>query len=397
MPDSSRSRLIVTLVCLVVGPGAAWLAYRRVMEERRESVVIPEPAVEVKPEKWLAKRNWIENFPGSTLERFELSEEEARVLLPQLEHEWSRFDPRMYFCYRPQLDHYLPFEEHPDGGYRVVTNSLGMRRDTEVAQERPDLRVLVAGDSHPDGVCNNAENFTALAEAALEARHPGRSIEVLNASRGGQGPFNYIGTLESFGHLEPHRFVLWFSGSNDFFDPLYLGKAFRGHPRSGLREEAEVKRTRARQIHMPTYTAGIHSTYYLIEEPAMVDYSLGLCEDILREVHLICARDGIEPLVVFLPAPLFLPRAKPNERAAEMMRVLEVEEETLAAQAMHMEEQLTGICETLGVPLLNLRSVLAPRADECFYEFDLHLNPAGHRVVSELLLGYWSELEELAD
>ena len=214
MPASSGFRAAVSCACLCVGLTGSVILYRvlRAEQEGALEVVLVEPQFELEQLEPELERNraqpqpgpkWIQNFPGSTLKRFELTEERAQRLFPQIEHPWNRFDPLMYFGYEPDLHVRMKLEAHPDGFYWVTTNSLGLRREGEIAVQQPDLRILVAGDSHVDGVCNNSEAFPALLESALAADRPGQVVEVLNAARGGQSPFNYLGTLEKWGFRVP--------------------------------------------------------------------------------------------------------------------------------------------------------------------------------------------------
>ena len=101
----------------------------------------------------------------------------------EIDGELTVYDPYSYFRHRGNLDVERPWEEHPDGRWMLRTNSLGMRRDSEPAAERPDLRVLVVGDSHTDGVCDNDESYCALLEAAL-ARSGERVARLPSSTRG---------------------------------------------------------------------------------------------------------------------------------------------------------------------------------------------------------------------
>lgn len=390
MPASNRFRVTVSLICLAVGLIGALVAYRltRGGGGGSPSVEVVAPLLKEDDPEWVWEREWIKNFPQSTLKRFTLTEEQAQLVFPQLNHAWTRFDPVMYFGYRPDLHERVEFDEHADGVYWVTTNSLGLRRDSELSGTKPELRLLVAGDSHADGVCNNAETFSALLEERLD--RPDRRVDVLNACRGGQSPFNYLGTLEKFVDLEPDVFLLWFTGSNDFMDPMFLGKAFRGHPRTGLGTQVEARRKQAMDLNMAAFTAGVHSASYFLARPDQVQYSLDLCRDILLEVRLVCEREGIELCVLYMPAPIFMPREEAPADLARMLEILGFSHDQLAQQARTMDAQLWGLCDDLGLRLIDLGPHLSRGNGACFYREDLHLNPAGHRVVRDAVL------EELA-
>jgi hypothetical protein len=92
--------------------------------------------------------------------------------------------------------------------------------------QQPALRILVTGDSHTDGVCNNSESFTNLLEAELSAAHPGEAIEALNAGKGAYSFYNYLGVLERLLPLRPDVFVVAVYGGNDFVESLALRHTF---------------------------------------------------------------------------------------------------------------------------------------------------------------------------
>src|SRR5690606_18882269 len=112
-----------------------------------------------------------------------LSLNTARLFFPQAG--MSRpFNQEFYFSRAPNLEVRVPWPEHPNGEYVMRTNALGMREDEEVDPCRPDLRILVTGDSHTDGICANSESFCNRLEARLAAEDGGRTVEALNAAAG---------------------------------------------------------------------------------------------------------------------------------------------------------------------------------------------------------------------
>ena len=85
------------------------------------------------------------------------------------------YDPWTYFRQRPNIVEKEPWPERADGQWMLRTNDLGFREDAALPVPRPALRVLVTGDSHTDGVCNNDESFANLLEARLRAHQIGRA------------------------------------------------------------------------------------------------------------------------------------------------------------------------------------------------------------------------------
>src|SRR5688572_18322640 len=67
----------------------------------------------------------------------------------------QQYDPWSYYAHIPNLDAPVPFPEHPAGAWRLRTNGDGLREDGDIGSDRPSVRVLVCGDSHTDGFCDN--------------------------------------------------------------------------------------------------------------------------------------------------------------------------------------------------------------------------------------------------
>lgn len=74
----------------------------------------------------------------------------------------QRYDPWSYFTHKPGLDIEVPWPEHPEGHWRYATNSLGLREDGELLEGRPDLGILVTGNSHTDGFCSRDRVLVGL-------------------------------------------------------------------------------------------------------------------------------------------------------------------------------------------------------------------------------------------
>ena len=171
--------------------------------------------------------------PGAppALVREPLTEEQAAAFFPGLRQGGRDvFDPVTYYRQKPDLDLKRRLKEHPLGKWRVTTNAQGFRNARDLLPEKPDLRVLVTGDSHVDGVVPMEELATTVLERLLVEDEPDRGVEVLNAARGGYSFFNYLGVIEKYAALDPDVFVVVFYGGNDFAESLPLYKYFRHLP-----------------------------------------------------------------------------------------------------------------------------------------------------------------------
>jgi hypothetical protein len=144
-----------------------------------------------------------------------ISEQDARVLFA-VSTRGQRYDAFSAYAHNPNLNYDVAWSEHPRGHWLYRTNSIGLREDGELAVERPDLRVIVTGDSHVDGFCDNADSFPHVLGARLAVAHPSSTVEVINAADGGYSFYNYSGVLAAHLALRPHVFVVTVHGGNDF-------------------------------------------------------------------------------------------------------------------------------------------------------------------------------------
>lgn len=387
-------RTTITLACAVLGIGLALNVSERLGRDRvADTIEYFEPDADALVAFEAESATGTDVLAGDEdppLRRFRIPAYLAARIFPT--DGGNRYDPATYYAYRPNMNHRIRFQEHPKKRWFLRTNGLGMRRDEEVAEEPPALRVLVAGDSHADGVCNNEEGFPALVEAELERRHPGRAIEVLNASHGGYEPYNYLGVLEKYLYLKPDAFVVMITGGNDFTGVLQLAHMFEGTAMVGLPvEELEHKQT-AMDTSRPALASGCHALHYFKHVPGELDFALDATSDVLREIVRVCRHEGIRPLLIYLPAQAALDWEDPPSHLVAVKEVLGLTPGDLEL-ADTLRDRLLDACEELGLPAVDLGDVLRP--DAHFYRSDLHLNTHGQAAVAELLVERFDRAPEL--
>ena len=91
----------------------------------------------------------------------------ARELFPINVRE-QPWDELSYMRHIPNRDDPIRMKEVPNGVWSMRTNALGLREDAEPLAAKPDLRILVTGDSHTDGVCENRDSFPHVLQRALD-------------------------------------------------------------------------------------------------------------------------------------------------------------------------------------------------------------------------------------
>lgn len=313
------------------------------------------------------------------LGRLKIEEELARQLFG-LDHPYNRYDPQAYFTHEPNLDAERRFKEHPLGSWRMRTNSLAMRRDSEPSVEAPSLRVLVVGDSHVDGICNNSESLCAVAEEALESAHPGARVEVLNGARGGHSLWNYLGVIERHLTLKPDLVVVTVFGGNDFTDVLFLGHAFQGTRPRGLTPESKARRAQALQESRYVIGQGYGTLLFFKEQPKELEFAMETSRDILEVIARTCSDAGAELLLMYLPSPLSLPFEAEPRGASAIRALLGLAQEDLSLPSL-IHAQLFSTCYALDLKTLDLTPLLEECRDACFWRTDLHLSLEGQERV----------------
>ena len=377
------------LLGLILGP-LGWLAWSR--QPQNDQLVFYRPS---RPAIAALTQRVRDGESADDLGRIPIELELARLIFG-LDHPYNRYDPQAYYTHEPDLNARCSFKEHPDRAWTMRTNSLGMRRDSEPSVSSPDLRVLVVGDSHVAGICNNSENLCAIAESVLEANHPGASIEVLNAARGGYSFWNYLGVLEKYLSLSPDVVVVTVFGGNDFTDVLLLAHVFEGTISRGLKPESKARREEALDESHYLLGQGYGTLLFFKDRPAELDFSLDASRRILEQIALTCSDSGAELLVMYLPSPLALPFEEAPRKEARVRAILDLDEEDLAFFNTLAARFLSTTAE-LGITTSDLTLILGDCADRCFWETDLHLSVHGHRRVGRHLASRLQSLQVVGE
>jgi lysophospholipase L1-like esterase len=296
------------------------------------------------------------------------------------------YDPDMVARHKPSKRLRQRLAEHPRRGWRLVTNSLGLREDEEVAEERPDVRVLVVGDSHVDGVCDNADGFPHVLERALAEEHPGRSIEILNGGTGGWSFYNYLGALEGWAELAPDVFVVTVYGGNDFYGALDLHHYHRRERLPSRSSETVGRLVRLAKENMGIPAQFYNQVVYFHDHPGEEEAALAMAVEVTAEIERRCEELGARLLVCYLPP---YAHGQP-ERYADYLAVAQ-EHVPMPADAVAVDERLADawlarLAED-GITAVDLRPAFRAAADPLYWESDHHINLAGHALVAAELEG----------
>lgn len=312
-----------------------------------------------------------------------IPEADARLLFA-VSTRGQRYDPWTYHAAIPNLDQEVSWPEHAGGRFRYRTNALSLREDAEVPAQRGDLRVLVAGDSHTAGFCDNAESFSNLLEAWLARRFPGKTVDVVNAANMGFSFHNYLGTLEKYRDLRPHVFLVVVHGGNDFQEVLVPHRYLhRLAPRP--EDDSLLGRRHSAELRFPAAMfQGVWSMASFRAYPEDRALALDAASEVLARIRAICAEDGIRLVVALIPSPI---EAESDAHAEKVLPVLALFQMSRADVVQHGElgRELLRRLAREAVPCLDGLEALREPGEPSFWRQDLHLSVAGHERMARAL------------
>jgi len=319
--------------------------------------------------------------PGTTSEqllpRTEMDEETARAFFPSLRSKMMVYDPITHFRPKPN-NTYRP--RKPWGRIQVQTNSLGMRNASEPAAIKPDLRVLVTGDSHTFGVTDQPDTFPAILESLLTEGD--RTAEVLNSGAGGYNIYHYIGVLERFIDLDPDVFVVVVFGGNDFSGTAQL---HRYHQRM---RSPEIRPYNARQFlekfgsGQGIYPQELAQIVYYLNNPDDVALTIDTSNRISDEIVVRCTEVGIRPMFVYIPAPSCGQPHYLEEAVAEYAESLNASRVDFEVSDRIADAWLNHLAEE-GVATLDLRPWFRDTEERLYFDSDKHINEMANQRIAE--------------
>lgn len=321
--------------------------------------------------------------------RGEIPEEEARRLFAMLGTRQAKYDPLVLWRRFPDLASPRVFEEHPGGGFEFRTNSLGLREDAELP-ENPDARVLVLGDSHTDGVCENRFSFPNQLERLLGERYPGRVVDVVNAGVGGYSFLNFAGALEKYVEaLRVDVVVVAVYCGNDFLETLAPRHFFERTALSNGGADYALAIGEFQETWGGTTDAalsqGIQQLAFLSHVPAEGELAVDTAQRLTRDMAQRADELGVDLVFACFPTAIESQLELHTDRtAAELAEVLGLEPSDLATNPW-TDRWLTTVQE-LDLECIDLRESWSQAQEDLFWHQDHHINLAGHRRLAEALI-----------
>ncbi|MFN0006531.1 MAG: hypothetical protein ACKVXR_01385 [Planctomycetota bacterium] len=385
------------LTALLLGVGIAcivgWIFYRR--SGNTTNVVLqhsnsPLAAIYAERPQFAAAWKPDDAPPGRRhLIRFPIPERVARELFPINVRE-QPWDELSYLRHIPLRNDPIFMKEVPKGVWAMKTNSLGLREDAEPLAEKPDLRILVTGDSHTDGVCENDASFPHVLQRELARMHPGKSIEALNAGKGSFNFYNYLGQLEKFLFLDPDAFVVAVYGPNDFAEVLPPYHYFEGTPRQPGAARYWPLVEKALAIDKSWLAQDGLSLKYFQQHPDEVAVALRAAKEAAMDIQELCEARGIQPVFVYLPGMLDTyrrsGRTDPDLQglAERLYEAIELSPEDARVHDRMGDEFLAFLAQR-EIPTLDARAVFSGQPHRFYWLEDHHIDVTAQQAIGKAL------------
>ncbi|MCP3917575.1 MAG: hypothetical protein GY711_18680 [bacterium] len=295
-----------------------------------------------------------------------------------------RYDPDAYYGFVPRVDESFEWPEHPGQSWRRVTNGDGLREDDERGLRDGDPRVLVIGDSHAEGACNNPESFANRLEALLADRHPDKAPNVLNTGVVGFSFYNYLGAIGREIAAEPDVVVVAVYGGNDFVETLASHHYFRGSQLPPRRVDYWDKIDRAIAVSNKALAQGLNQVLYFQEHPDQVDFALEAALATAREVRRITEQHGARLVYVYIPPAFEAGWSELDALRERAMRELDLTPADLEVARRIAQRFFAGLAE-LEIAYLDMGSRFRAQERPMYWKRDLHINLDAHsRIAAEL-------------
>jgi lysophospholipase L1-like esterase len=398
-------RLFAALVTTLVTAGLALLLFPQL---RGGGAPPPLQVLELRPEdadftRW---REFMEAqyppiplapYADSTLARSSLALELLQKIYPPLRTPSQVWDPFLGFHRPPNLDRMVPWQEHPNGEWRLRTNSNGQRMDFDPTLAQDALVIGVAGDSHFDGVCNNSESLAGLLQKQLAQTFGATPLEIVNTANGGHSLYEYLGAMEMLlgddlgaQYTEESRqetrldaMVVCVYGGNDFTELLKLAHYFERSERPQGWGIDNVRIAPWRKTHLASIAQAVEGLVYFRNNPSEVQLALARAIEISEELLRHAERRKVPLLFVYLPSALESEPTQHERKHTELLQDLDI---TAADKQIFFgmgDKYLQGLRKR-GAEVLDLRTVLGENSGApLFWTKDLHLNPKGHLAVAK--------------
>ncbi|MFM8252718.1 MAG: hypothetical protein ACKOBW_14070 [Planctomycetota bacterium] len=326
--------------------------------------------------------------------------------------------------------------EHPRGRIEMRRNDVSCREDQSTPLEKPigRRRVVVLGDSHTDGFCFNDESFPNRWEQRT-------GDDVINAGFELSSPYQqWWAYSQVYKRFQPDHVVMTFYAGNDLLELLrtddrvhlrrederYVhaepvsgneisppARGLVGRCRAWAREhlalyaglrrvtflrrlvrQASVDEYRdrlvaAQELHPGPVWQGLNQAYYFQHHPQDWDEAVARQRWVLTALRDDCQQAQVRFTLLILPTLRQIHPETDQASLDQTRTTLQLTDESLECDERACDA-VAKLAQELRIELLDLRKPLREQREKepktsLFYQFDHHLNVAGHRLLAEQL------------
>ena len=297
------------------------------------------------------------------------------------ESDYYREDKTIGFIHQPNAKRKFNWPEHRNTVIVMRTNNMGFREDQDTQKEKASgvLRVLVTGDSHTDGVVNNAESFPNVLEDLLNRSNNGPRFEVINGGTGYYDPQHYLLFLKKYLSLKPDYFIVALYTGNDM-----LGTARIVEPQVGAQERPEGYFELIREqskISQSAVSQGLNQIYYFKQ---FNDVIIPVEEQIARtlnDIYELCQQNSIGFITVFIPTKPGVEWDSDRKKLDRIAKNMGLSDSDLKITES-MKDSIVRIVNKRGIQYLDPWRDMNDSPVEFFWKRDYHLNVSGHRFIA---------------
>jgi len=264
------------------------------------------------------------------------------------------------------------------------TNNLGFREDEDIIEKKiNEIRVLVTGDSHTDGVLKH--NYQSFINIWEEKQNEIDTTHTYNFINGGTAYYtfrNYLGFLKKYKYLKPDVYLINIFTGNDFREaPIFeddrakISNVFKNfYVRTRKLFYSKKKKS------IP-FAQGLEQILYFKSFANEKEKSLEIAKKYLLEIKEICEEENIKLIITLLPSKI----ETNSEFRNKLQSLFDLDSETIMVNE-ELTNKLTIWLNTEKIINLNLTDKLKNASEKVFWDVDLHINPYAHKIIGDYLL-----------
>lgn len=305
---------------------------------------------------------------------FEFTKEHTNYLQP---------DSTAMFIHKPNAEVHLIWPEHPEGEIYLRTNDMGFReKENFLSGEEVDVRILVTGDSHTDGVVYNDESFPNILEHRLNGSADSLRVDVINGGTGFYSFRNYFGFIEKYKALKPDYFIINIFMGNDFRETLLYEPWSDGYFNVLKNAYLRGKRKVFLETASIPLNQGLDQLYYFNTFPEDKSRALDIAKEYMQKTDSVCASEGIELIVTLLPAKSDL-----NEGFRNMVQNEFGWQNADFSANDELKRLFLDFLNGEGIRTYDLEVLMGESTAKLYWDQDLHINDYSHKLIGEFLAG----------